>query len=348
MVGRGTVRQVWSGLAWIGRAWHSMAWKGINYDALFLSLFCFGTIDQRRHVYYTWCMTLTDMFRRFPTEEHCIAYLEKIRWPKGKPVCPYCGHECTPNKRKDGRYNCGSCHRAFRATVKTLFHKSHHPLQKWFLLIVLMLNGKKGVSESQLARDIGVPQPTVWLMCHKIRKAMQADQGELLQGIVEIDEFYSGGKPRKGNGGGNGKSKRGRGTAKVPVFGAIERGGDVRARVAQNVTKESIREFIKEYVDEGALIYSDSYRSYHGITDKQVDHNRNFVDEEGVHTNNVESFWAIVKRGIFGQFHSVKKKYLNLYLSEFCYRFNRRKVDCVFDETVAWLVATPNIGKSLV
>ena len=293
-------------------------------------------------------MTLPKMFERFPTEEHCIKYIEKIRWPDGKIRCPYCGHVVTGHKRSDGRYACGSCHRAFRATTKTLFHKSHHPLQKWFLLIVLMLNGKKGVSESQLARDVGIPQPTVWLMCHKIRKAMASDQGELLKGITEIDEFYEGGKPRKGNGGGNGKSKRGRGTAKTPVLGVIERGGDVRARVAQNITKDSIREFIEAHVDKSALIISDSYRAYHGISDKQVDHNRNFVDAEGTHTNSIESFWAVVKRGIFGQFHSVSKKYLNLYLTEFCYRFNRRKVDCVFDETVQWMIATPNIGKTLV
>ena len=210
-----------------------------------------------------------------------------------------------------------------------------------------MLNAKKGASSAQLARDVDVPQPTVWLMMQKIRKAMASDQGELLKGITEIDELYVGGRPRKGNGGGNGKSKRGRGTAKVPVFGAIERGGDVHARVAQSVTKDSIREFITAHVDKSATIYSDAYRSYCGLVDKQVDHKRNFVDAEGVHTNNVESFWAVVKRGIFGQFHTVSKKYLNLYLTEFCYRFNRRKVDCVFDETVQWMIATPNIGKSL-
>lgn len=287
------------------------------------------------------------MFERFPTEEHCIKYIEKIRWPDGKIRCPYCGHVVTGHKRSDGRYMCGSCHRAFRATTKTLFHKSHHPLQKWFLLIILMLNAKKGASSAQLARDVDVPQPTVWLMMQKIRKAMASDQGKLLTGITEIDEFYAGGKPRKGNGGGNGKSKRGRGTSKIPVFGVIERGGDVHARVAQNVTKDSIREFIKTYVDDSATIFSDSYRSYSGITDKQVDHNRNFVDAEGVHTNSIESFWAVVKRGIFGQFHSIKKKYLNMYLTEFSYKFNRRKVDCVFDETVQWMIATPNIGKSL-
>ena len=274
-------------------------------------------------------MTLIQMFQRFPTEEDCIIYLEKMRWPDGKITCPYCGHVCTGHKRKDGRYACGSCHNAFRVTIGTLFHKTHHPLQKWFLLIVLMLNAKKSVSGLQLARDIGVPQPTVWLMTSKIRKAMATDQISLLRGVAEIDEFYSGGK---------GRGKRGRGTSKTPVVGAIERNGNVKARTVLNVTKDTLKQFIDETIDPSTFLISDGYRSYRDIVNKQVDHSRHFVDDKGFHTNSIESFWAIVKRGIFGQFHHVSRKHLDKYLAEFCYRFNRRNVDCSFDETVQWMM----------
>lgn len=282
-------------------------------------------------------MTLIDLFQRFPTEQDCIDYLEKMRWPDGKVTCPYCGHKCTGHKRSDGRYSCGSCHLAFNPITKTLFHKSRHPLQKWFLLIILMLDAKKSISGAQLARNVDIPQPTVWSMSMKIRKAMATDQISLLKGITEIDEHYSGGKPRKPNGG-TGNSKRGRGTSKTPIVGAIERGGNVHARVVNNVTKDTLKQFIDETIDQKAFIISDNYRSYKGIVNKQVDHGFHFVDDAGWHTNHIESFWAIIKRGIFGQFHSISKKHLNSYLAEFCYRFNRRHVNCCFDETLSRMI----------
>ena len=282
-------------------------------------------------------MTLIQMMKRFPTEESCIEYLEVLRWGKERqPVCPYCGHRTTRTKRTDGRYHCGSCNRAFSVTVGTIFHKTHQSLQQWFLLVILMLNAKKGESGHNYARDIGVPQPTVWRMTMKIRKAMASDQGPLLQGIVEIDETYVGGKPRKPNGG-PGTGTRGRGTKKTAVIGMVERGGNVQARTIDTVSRATIQAFIDQGTDN-ATIYSDAYKAYRKISDVIVDHGYNFVDKDGNHTNNIESFWAIVKRGLFGQFHHVKKRYLDAYLAEFSYRFNRRFVDCSFDETVAWMV----------
>ena len=284
-------------------------------------------------------MTLIQMMKRFPTEESCIKYLETVRWGKDKkPVCPYCGHESTDNKRADGRYNCGSCHAAFSVTVGTIFHKTRIPLQKWFLLIVLMLNSKKGTSSCQLARDCELNQKTAWYAAMRVRKAMASDQGPLLQGIVEIDETYLGGKPRKPNSGPK-TGTRGRGTKKTAVIGMIERGGDVRAKSFEKVTRETILDFITAKSFD-ATIYSDSFPAYKTISDVIVDHARNFVDSEGNHTNNIESFWAIVKRGLFGQFHKISKKFLDLYLAEFSYRFNRREVDCSFDETVQWMIRT--------
>lgn len=284
-------------------------------------------------------MTLLDMIKRFPNEEACVAYLEKVRWPKSKPICPYCGHVSSEQKRHDGRYMCGSCNKPFRVTVGTIFHKTRVPLQKWFLFIVLMLNAKKGVSSYQLSRDCELNQKTAWYMGMRVRKAMGSDQGPLLQGIVEIDETYIGGKPRKPNKGNKSFAggKANRNPNKSRVIGMMERKGNVKARTMETLNKENIREFINEFTDD-ATIYSDSAYVYRKVVDKIVDHGKCFVNKEGTHTNNIESFWAIVKRGIFGQFHHIKRKYLDAYLSEFCYKFNRRSVDCAFDETLQWMI----------
>ena len=291
---------------------------------------------------YHVCMTLPEMIRKFPTEQHCIEYLERVRWGDGKPVCPYCGHECSSHKRKDGRYMCGHCNRPFRVTVGTLFHKTHQSLQQWFLLIVLMMHAKKGASTHQLARDCDLKQPTVWLMTMKIRKAMEAGNGGLLQGIVEIDETYIGGKPRKKNTDGTGRSGRkgGGSSGKDIVLGAVERGGDVKAERIESVNKRTIQKFLRTNTSD-ATVYSDAYYVYRNISDKQINHNERFVDGD-LHTNGIESFWATLKRGVFGQFHHISSKHLGAYLAEFTYRYNRRRIDETFDELVQWMVAVPN------
>lgn len=161
--------------------------------------------------------SLIEIYRRFPTKEDAIAHLEVVRWPDG-PTCPQCGADTVARKAEAGqrdRLQCWSCERSFSPTVGTIFHNSHVDLQRWFLLIALMLNAKKGLSATQAARDLEMRRPTVWSMMHRIRAAL-ADDGKLLTGLVEMDEAYVGGKPR------------GRGTSKTPVIGAVERGGRVK------------------------------------------------------------------------------------------------------------------------
>jgi transposase-like protein len=171
---------------------------------------------------------IVDIYRRWPTQEACIAHLETVRWGES-PTCPYCQsdkvarhHEVT----RHSRWQCWACRKSFAVTVGTIFHRTHIDLQRWFCLISLMMAAKKGLSSLQASRDIGIQQPTVWSMMHRIRRAM-VDDGNLLSGIVEMDETYVGGKPRKANRrkddppGGQGV------TTKVPVVGAIERCGRV-------------------------------------------------------------------------------------------------------------------------
>ena len=277
-------------------------------------------------------MDIVEIFRRFPTQKSCIAYLEQSRW-NGKPRCPYCSSTHTAPLQH--RHRCYECLTSFSVTVGTIFHHTHLPLQKWFLALILMLNAKKGLSALQLSRDIHVNKNTAWRIAMQIRKAMsQAEQRDLLTGIIEMDEVYIGGKPRKSNERGSDQpKKRGRGTDKAPVVGAVERGGRVTAKA---VNKESMkarhmRAFVRERIKtlESELI-TDEYKGYLGIEKvlphKVIRHHRWYVDGE-IHTNTIEGFWALLKRGMFGQFHSVSRKHLQRYVDEFCYRYNLRETD---------------------
>ena len=188
-------------------------------------------------------MNLIQIFTKFPTQESCIKHLENTRWKNGI-ICPYCNsnktctHKAKDSDRVRERQQCWNCNKSFSVTVGTIFHNTHLPIQKWFLAISLILNAKKGISSRQLARDLELPVKTAWSINHRIRKAMKQD-GTLLSGIVEMDETYVGGKPRK-----EAKKKddndddfsnpRGRGTKKECVVGMIERNGKVKAK---NVVK---------------------------------------------------------------------------------------------------------------
>ena len=219
------------------------------------------------------------------------------------------------------------------------------PLQKWFLAIMLMLNAKKGLSALQLSRDLSVNKNTAWRITMQIRKAMtQTKQRSLLTGIIEMDETYVGGKPRKGNKGDGegGKHKPGRGTKKAPVVGAVERGGNVTAKtVAKGKMKgKHMRAFVRDRIDTSkASLITDEYKAYLGMSKllphSVIKHADWYVDGD-IHTNTIEGFWALLKRGMFGQFHSVSRKHLQRYVDEFCYRYNLRKADgdVAFDLTI--------------
>ena len=210
------------------------------------------------------------------------------------------------------------------------------PLQKWFLAVSLILNAKKGLSALQLSRDLQVNKNTAWRVAMQIRKAMhQVEQRHMLTGIVEMDETYIGGKPRKGKkyDDPDDKPKPGRGTKKAPVIGAVERGGKVTAKaVAKDKMKgRDLRSFVRERVDTtNARLMTDEYKGYLGmdriLPHDVIKHDDWYVDGE-IHTNSIEGFWALLKRGIAGQFHHVSRRHLQRYVDEFCYRYNLRERD---------------------
>ena len=287
-------------------------------------------------------MNIVQVFERFPTQKSCIEHLEKARWD-GKPQCPYCGSANTARHRN--RHRCYPCKTSFSVTVGTIFHHTHMPLQKWFLAITLMLNAKKGLSALQLSRDLEVNKNTAWRINMQIRKAMrQSEQRNLLTGIVEMDETYIGGKPRKGSfgNGPGGSHLRGRGTKKTPVIGAVERGGRVTAKAVskEKMKGRHMRAFVRRFINtEKAGLITDEYKAYlemskvlpHAV----IKHQKWYVDGF-IHTNTIEGFWALLKRGMCGQFHSVSRKHLQKYVDEFCYRYNFRDAEPweAFDTTI--------------
>lgn len=278
-------------------------------------------------------MNIISIYKQFPTQDDCIDYLEKVRW-NHNPQCPYCkSHNFTPMPHEH-RYHCNNCNTSYSVTVGTIFHKTKLDLQKWFFAISLILNAKKGISARQLARDIDVNKNTAWYMGMRIRRAMIEDR-ELMNGFVEIDETYVGGKPRKGDGE---VHKRGRGTKKTPVVGMAERGGKVYAKVHKKLDSKNLAQLVREHVNiRNAIIIRDEYSGYIRLklfsNNRVINHQKDYVDGD-IHTNTIEGFWALLKRRIVVQYHKVSVRYLNRYICEFCYRYNHRKTDGLFELTM--------------
>lgn len=288
-------------------------------------------------------MNIIQVYQQFPTQDSCLAHLEKVRW-EDKPICPYCKSNNSTILPKERRHHCNNCNTSYSVTVGTIFHKTHLDFQKWFLAVSLILNAKKGISARQLSRDLKINKNTAWFMAMRIRRAMsERYQRELLRGIVEMDETYVGGKPRNPNGKIFNKTehhKRRRGTDKIPVVGMIERGGDVTAgaRLDKILKTKTMVALAKSNIDlKKATVITDEYKAYNKLgtmTNHQTVDHRFFYVHGMIHTNTIESFWALLKRGIYGQYHAVSKRHLNKYIDEFCYRHNNRKNVNVFDETI--------------
>lgn len=278
-------------------------------------------------------MNLLQLFTKFQDNQQATEYLEQIRWSE-EVICVYCNSNktCRHKEQNKTRWQCWNCKKSFSVTVGTIFHHSHVPLNKWFMLIALMLNAKKGLSSLQASRDLGLRPMTTWSMMHRIRRAMATDQGKLLKGIVEMDECYIGGKPRKENKKDDDDSKgnpRGRGTKKEAVVGAVERSGNVKIEQISKtmLNAKGLMAFVRKNIDTAETLLVKAYNNMNKtVAHYSINHSNEYV-RGYIHTNTIESFWAILKRGIIGQFHKVSKKHLQKYLDEFEYRYNRRDLE---------------------
>jgi len=268
---------------------------------------------------------LMDFYKVFPDDKSCREHLKKERFPDGKVACSKCGSLDKIYELADGkRYKCGDCKHIFTITVGTIFEASHIELQKWFLAIYIVSAHKKGISSLQLHRDIGVTQKTAWFMLHRIRYMLGTKAGRMMTGTVEADETYVGGASKK-------HKKAGRGTVnKTAVFGMVERQGDVRAESVARTDKKTLTTIIKKNISKDATIVTDEWASYnyldYDFKHKVINHSKAYAIGS-IHINTIEGFWSLLKRGIFGIYHSVSPKHLDRYCDEFEYRYNTRKVN---------------------
>jgi transposase-like protein len=284
-------------------------------------------------------MNLVDLMREFCDEAKCRQYIERLRWPRGAE-CPRC--ESTKVYRLENRplLLCASCEHQFSATAGTIFHDTHLPLTKWFLATMLLCESKKGMSACQIQRSLGVSYKTAWYLCHRIRAAMLEVAPEPLGGTVEIDETYVAGKKRKG---------RAKGVEQV-VIGIRQRNGDLRLIRAKDAKSKTVRGIINANVgghveviltDESA-IYPWALDNMQSSVHKTINHSKEYAHGD-VHTNTVESAFSLLKRGIMGTWHKVSAKHLPAYLDEMCFRFNNRKNQFLFRDTLVRLILAPNV-----
>ncbi|MEI9991335.1 MAG: IS1595 family transposase [Rhizomicrobium sp.] len=271
------------------------------------------------------------------SEDEARATLERIRWAKGV-VCPHCGRvdghtKLQGKKHRKGVWKCNDgCAQQFSVTVGTVMEGSHLPIRTWLMAFSILCSAKKGVSALQLQRQLGLGSyRTAWHLCHRIRYAMSQNPLKgLLEGVVMVDETYVGGNPRNQHKRGEGKT--GRGTDKQPVVALVERGGRVRSWPIANITAATLQGAIRDNVDPSASIQTDQLPSYKGVGKwfegghESVNHSKFEYARGSVSTNEVESYFALLKRGITGSFHSVSKQHLHRYCDEFSFRWNERKV----------------------
>ncbi len=289
-------------------------------------------------------MTLTDVATAFSTDEKCRELLERLRWPAG-PECPRCHtNKLTRISTNKKLLWCSDCKYQFTVTAGTIFNDSHLPLETWFFAVVLLVEARKGMSANQLRRTLWGQHKgsykTAWYLFHRIRAAMSAAERPMLEGTVEMDETYIGGKQlgtrrRAGFGDSN----------KEIVLGIRQRGGDVRFFHAEDAKSGTLARYIQENISQDVeVIVTDEYRPYRKAVGKARHETVNHSAKEyvrlgtDIHTNTVESAFSLLKRGIVGSWHKISAKHLPAYLAEMEFRFNRRNRSDLFVDTLRHMV----------
>jgi hypothetical protein len=311
--------------------------------------------------------SIIEVTKKYGSAETCVKYLEAMRWPDGVR-CPICGgkeiskfvtNETTrERKNRKGQvrevtvparhlYTClePTCNYQFSPTVGTIFHDTHLPLEKWFQAVALMCNAKKGLSAKQMERDLGVTYRTAWYLNHRIRKAMDEGIEGLFTGKVEVDETYLGGRYDK-------RRKR-EPWEKQGIAGAIQRRtpklpSQVRVEKINTPSKAVLTGFVRKNVStEATLLYTDESAAYKSL---KADYRHDVVRHKAlefvrgdVHTQSIENFWSLFKRGLIGSFHKISVKHLDRYLAEFCFRFNNREAEDLFGLVMLNLVVSTGI-----
>jgi transposase-like protein len=273
--------------------------------------------------------TLQESIVYFSNPDNCLSYMVARLWPDGV-TCPTCGRKDATFLKNQRKWQCRSHHakRQFSAKTGTIYEDSPLGLDKWLTATWMLTTCKNGISSHEMARDLGVTQKTAWFMLHRIRKAMQTGSFQRkLQGHVEVDETFIGGKARFMH-----KSKRAkvfkRGpSGKTIVVGVLERGGHVRTEVVENRERAAVQTIVRENVEPGSELSTDEWSAYFGLRDEYVHNIINHADayvNGQVHTNGLENFWSLLKRGLKGTYVSVEPFHLFRYLDEQMFRYNNR------------------------
>ncbi|EEF61656.1 IS1595-like element ISVer1 family transposase [Pedosphaera parvula] len=279
-------------------------------------------------------LNLVTLAAQYSDEDKARGLLEQMRWPDG-PICPHCKHNevyiITPkatskSPARKGLYCCAACRKQFTVKVGTIFEGSHIPISKWLMALFIMCSSKKSISSHQLHRMLGITYKTAWFMTHRIRYAMGGDSTKKLSGIVEVDETFVGGK-------GSRDTTLAR---KTPVVALIERDGNMRTAVVSNVTQKNLGRVLNESVSKNAIVNTDEHGAYRNplkefkqhntVVHSKYEYSRKLDDGTKAGINTCESFFSLLKRGVYGSWHHVSREHLPKYAGEFEFRWNNRKV----------------------
>ena len=268
--------------------------------------------------------SILELIKAFPDNDTCVNHLEKLRW-NGEVVSPFDSSSIV-YVCKNNKYKCKNTGKYFNVKTATLFDNTKIELQKWFLAIWLVTSHKKGISSLQLGRDIDVTQKTAWFMLQRIRNCFGIENNASLENEVEIDETFVGGKNKNKHS--NKKNYNSNTSDKTPVIGMVERKGKIVAKKIDNVKSKTLTPEIIAFVKSHASIYTDEWAGYNKINKiynhQKVKHSANEYVRGNAHTNTIEGFWSLLKRGILGIYHSTSPKHLQMYVDEFVFRYNTR------------------------
>jgi transposase-like protein len=291
--------------------------------------------------------SVLELIKTFPNEQTCIEYLEQIRWD-GNPVSPF-DENSKVYKCKDNKYKCKNTGKYFNVRTNTMFDNTKMELQKWFLAIWLVTAHKKGIASTQLARDIDITQKSAWFMLQRIRACFGIENYNELEGTVECDESFYGGKNINRHKDKKVEKCQGRSFKdKTPILGMLQRGGKLNCFVVRDTTKKSIQPLVRKYVNSGTRLISDEWHGYRGLNN-MYEHNivnhakKEYVNlnDSTLHSNTIESSWKIMKNSLRDMYNFVSRKHLQLYVDEHVYRYNMRKLQD--SDKFNWLILNSGI-----